>query len=109
MKANNHNREMPRCKPSMGSRSPMNEKTVAYKSRTENIHKGCVDTNRKGIKIVKDLLMLEPSLSLSPTAPVLTALSEPAKSTREIRLTFSPLTPDCKSVNVCVKTMENTA
>ena len=32
MKANNHNREMPRCKPSMGSRSPMNEKTVAYKS-----------------------------------------------------------------------------
>ena len=50
MKANNHNREMPRCKPSMGSRSPMNEKTVAYKSRTENVHKGCGDTNRKASK-----------------------------------------------------------
>ena len=44
-------------------------------------------------KVVKDLLMLEPSFSLSPTAPVLTARSEPAKSTKEIRLTFSPLTP----------------
>ena len=50
MKANNHNREMPRCKPSMGSRSPMNEKTVAYKSRTENVHKSCDDTNRKASK-----------------------------------------------------------
>ena len=50
MKANNHNREMPRCKPSMRSRSPMNEKTVAYKSRTENVHKGCGDTNRKASK-----------------------------------------------------------
>ena len=54
MKANNHNREMPQCKPSMGSRSPMNEKTVAYKSRTENVHKSCGDTNRKSIKIIID-------------------------------------------------------
>ena len=58
MKANNHNREMPQCKPSMGSRSPMNEKTVAYKSRTENVHKSCGDTNRKSIKIIIDLLIL---------------------------------------------------
>ena len=58
MKANNHNREMPRCKPSMGSRSPMNEKTVAYKSRTENVHKSCGDTNRKSIKIIVDLVIL---------------------------------------------------
>ena len=58
MKANNHNREMPRCKPSMGSKSPMNEKTVAYKSRTENVHKGCDGTNRKGIQIIIDLPIL---------------------------------------------------
>ena len=44
--------------------------------------------------------MFEPSLSLSPQAPVFTALSEPAKSTKDILLTFSPLTPLSKSVNV---------
>ena len=46
------------------------------------------------------LFMFEPSLSLSPQAPVFTALSEPAKSTKDILLTFSPLTPLSKSVNV---------
>ena len=39
------------------------------------------------------LLMLFPSLNLSATAPVLATRSDPARSTREIRLTFSPLTP----------------
>jgi hypothetical protein len=36
-----------------------------------------------------DLLMFEPSFSLSPVAPVEAALSEPAKSTRLISLIFS--------------------
>ena len=55
------------------------------------------------------LFMLDPSFSLSPTAPVLTARSDPARSTRLIRLTFSPLTPLSMSVNVCVRTTEKTA
>ena len=38
--------------------------------------------------------MLLPSLSLSPSAPLLLALSLPAKSTRLSLLTFSPM--DCK-------------
>ena len=53
--------------------------------------------------------MLDPSFSRSPHAPVFTALSEPAKSTSDIRLTFSPLTPLSKSVNVCVNTTVKTA
>ena len=39
-------------------------------------------------KVVKLLLMLAPSLSLVPLAPVDSARSEPAKSTREILLTY---------------------
>jgi hypothetical protein len=47
--------------------------------------------------VVSDLLMLDPSLSRSPTAPVLSARSEPAKSTRDTRDTFSPFTPLAKN------------
>ena len=45
------------------------------------------------------LLMLLPSLSLSPSAPLLLALSLPAKSTRLSLLTFSPM--DCKTSKLC--------
>ena len=45
------------------------------------------------------LLMLLPSLSLSPSAPLLLALSLPAKSTRLSLLTFSPI--DCKTSKLC--------
>ena len=55
------------------------------------------------------LLMFEPSFSRSPTAPVLTARSDPARSTREILLTFSPLTPLTRSVNVWVRMTVKTA
>ena len=55
------------------------------------------------------LFMLDPSLSLSPQAPVFTALSDPAKSTNDILLTFSPLTPLSKSVNVWVNITVKTA
>ena len=40
-------------------------------------------------KVVRDLLMLLPSLSRSPRAPVFPALSLPARSTRLILATFS--------------------
>lgn len=53
--------------------------------------------------------MLDPSFKRSPTAPVLTARSLPAKSTKDIRDTFSPVTPVALSVRVCVRTTENTA
>ena len=43
--------------------------------------------------VVKDRLILDPSRSRSPTAPVLTARSLPARSTNDIRDTFSPVTP----------------
>ncbi len=55
------------------------------------------------------LLMLFPSLNLSATAPVFATRSDPARSTREIRLTFSPLTPLWRSVRVWVNTTEKTA
>ena len=42
--------------------------------------------------------MLEPSLSLSPLAPVLLALSDPARSTREILDTLEPVTPESVSL-----------
>ena len=42
--------------------------------------------------------MLEPSLSLSPLAPVLLALSDPARSTREILDTLEPVTPESASL-----------
>ena len=48
--------------------------------------------------VVRDLLMLEPSLSLSPLAPVLLALSDPARSTREILDTLEPVTPESVSL-----------
>ena len=48
--------------------------------------------------VVRDLLMLEPSLSLSPLAPVLLALSDPARSTREILDTLVPVTPESVSL-----------
>ena len=42
-------------------------------------------------KINKDLLILHPSFNRSPVAPVIPVLSEPAKSTKFIRLNFSLL------------------
>ena len=42
--------------------------------------------------------MFEPSLSLSPLAPVLLALSDPARSTREILDTLEPVTPESVSL-----------
>ena len=48
--------------------------------------------------VVRDLLMFEPSLSLSPLAPVLLALSDPARSTREILDTLEPVTPESVSL-----------
>lgn len=42
----------------------------------------------------RDLLILAPSLSRSPVAPVLSALSDPAKSTRFITLLFLVSDPD---------------
>ena len=42
-------------------------------------------------RVVRDLLMLEPSFKLSHTTPVLTALSLPAKSTRLILLTWKQI------------------
>ena len=53
--------------------------------------------------------MLDPSFSRSPEAPVLFARSEPARSTRESRDTFTPLTPDASSVSLNVTTIVNTA
>ena len=40
-----------------------------------------------------DLFILQPSFNLSPVAPVLPALSDPAKSTKFIILNFSLLRP----------------
>lgn len=45
--------------------------------------------------VVRDLLIKLPSLSRSPSAPVLDTLSLPAKSTKLILETFS--VPDCKT------------
>ena len=42
--------------------------------------------------------MLDPSLSLSPLAPVLLALSDPARSTKEILDTLEPVTPESVSL-----------
>lgn len=59
--------------------------------------------------VVNDLLILAPSLSLVPFAPVESARSEPAKSTREILLTFSVVSCVMRSKRCCVKNMVNTA
>lgn len=40
-------------------------------------------------RVLRDLLMFAPSLSRVPLAPVESALSDPAKSTRLILLTWS--------------------
>lgn len=42
----------------------------------------------------RDLLILAPSFSRSPVAPVLSALSDPAKSTKFITLLFLVSDPD---------------
>ena len=60
-------------------------------------------------RVVRLLLMLDPSFNRSPEAPVLFARSEPARSTRESRDTFTPLTPDASSVSLNVTTIVNTA
>ena len=60
-------------------------------------------------RVVRLLLMLDPSFSRSPEAPVLFARSEPARSTSDRRDTFTPLTPDASSVSLNVTTIVNTA
>ena len=45
-------------------------------------------------RVVRLLLMLAPSLSRVPLAPVDSARSDPARSTSEIRLTFSAVRPE---------------
>lgn len=41
--------------------------------------------------VVRDLLIVDPSFKRAPEAPVLDCRSDPAKSTNEILLTFSPI------------------
>ena len=60
-------------------------------------------------RVVRDLLMLDPSFNLVPTAPVLLALSEPARSTREILETVSPVTPEATSLRLKVMLTVKTA
>lgn len=60
-------------------------------------------------RVVKLLLILAPSFNLVPFAPVESALSEPAKSTSEILLTFSVTNPVAESCFCCVKNIVNTA
>uniref|UniRef100_A0A6B0U5D5 Uncharacterized protein n=1 Tax=Ixodes ricinus TaxID=34613 RepID=A0A6B0U5D5_IXORI len=60
-------------------------------------------------RVVRDLLMLAPSLSRVPCAPVESALSLPARSTRLILLTRSVASPVSLSVFLWVKMMVNTA
>lgn len=60
-------------------------------------------------KVVRLLLMLAPSFKRVPLAPVESALSEPAKSTREILLTFSVLRDVISSNRLCVKNIVKTA
>ena len=60
-------------------------------------------------RVVRLLLMLDPSLRRSPVAPVLLARSEPARSTKERRDTFTPLTPEAASVMLKVTRMVKTA
>lgn len=59
--------------------------------------------------VVKDLLMLEPSFKWAPLAPVLPARSLPARSTREILLTFWPVCSETGSYCSCVMMRLNTA
>ena len=49
--------------------------------------------------VVRLLLMLAPSFSRVPFAPVDSARSDPARSTSEILLTFSAVSPDAYEVN----------
>lgn len=49
------------------------------------------------------------SFSRDPVAPVELALSDPAKSTRLMRDTFSASKPVCSSLRRCVTTRVNTA
>ena len=60
-------------------------------------------------RVVRLLLMLAPSFSLVPLAPVDSALSDPARSTRETLLTFSAVRPLSWSCLCWVKMMVNTA
>ena len=60
-------------------------------------------------RVVKDLLMLAPSLSRVPLAPVESARSLPARSTRLILLTFSVVMLVSASWRFWVKMMLKTA
>lgn len=59
--------------------------------------------------VVKLLLIKAPSLSLVPVAPVAFARSLPARSTSEMRETFSPTMSVVVSWRFCVKRSVNTA
>lgn len=59
--------------------------------------------------VVRLLLILAPSLRRVPLAPVESARSEPAKSTREILLTFSVVREVRVSCRCCVKKIVKTA
>jgi hypothetical protein len=60
-------------------------------------------------RVVKERLMLAPSFNLVPVAPVLSARSLPARSTKLMRLTFSVMTFVVSSTFLDVKKMVNTA
>jgi hypothetical protein len=53
--------------------------------------------------------MLAPSFNRVPFAPVESALSDPAKSTNDILLTFSVIKPVAQSCFCCVKNIVKTA
>lgn len=60
-------------------------------------------------RVVRLLLMLAPSFNRVPFAPVESALSDPAKSTSDILLTFSVIKPVILSCCCCVKNIVKTA
>lgn len=60
-------------------------------------------------RVVKLLLMLAPSFNRVPFAPVESALSDPARSTSDILLTFSVIKPVILSCCCCVKNIVKTA
>lgn len=60
-------------------------------------------------RVVKLLLMLAPSFNRVPFAPVESALSDPARSTSDILLTFSVTKPVVPSCCCCVKNIVKTA
>lgn len=74
----------------------------ASKSNWQTVYRGTLIIVNKYTKLTemtfpradRDLLILAPSFSRSPVAPVLSALSDPAKSTKFITLLFLVSDPD---------------